>query len=136
MHTTNYTSTFIEVAPDSVAEEPRVPPERGGKPTVALMQFRMLNDHPYEYTSDDVVFTVFAERQGIARDEWAEQREAYFSVGRACLRSSDLGKRYGWGIHFDEQGRAAVYGVGTEEYQRLIADDSVKKLKAMRSKRA
>jgi len=50
-------------------------------------------------------------------DEWA----TFYATPRACLRSSDLGKRYGWGIHADADGRLAVYAVGSAEYGALAA---------------
>src|SRR5690554_2457403 len=121
MHTTNYLETFIQVAEDSTARAGTVPPERGGKPTVALLTYRMISENPYAYTSDDVIFGVHAQRQGIPDGDLDEERAAYFSTGRACLRASDLGKRYGWGIHSDERGRVAVHGIESEEYARLAS---------------
>jgi hypothetical protein len=46
-----------------------------------------------------------------------------------------LGKRYGWGIHNDEDGKVALYAVESDEYKRFVNDNSIKHLKAMRSKR-
>ena len=45
--------------------------QQSAKPSIALMTFRLINDHPYQYTSDDVLFRVYAERNAIAA---AEQR--------------------------------------------------------------
>ncbi|MBP3839533.1 MAG: hypothetical protein J6D35_01025, partial [Chryseobacterium sp.] len=58
-----------------------------------------------------------------------------FSKGQACFRSSALSKRYGFGIHHNEEGKVAIYPAGSEEYERLVNDDSVAKVKAMRNKR-
>jgi hypothetical protein len=63
-------------------------------------------------------------------------RERFFSKGQACLRSSPLSKRYGWGTHHDAEGRVALYPVGSAEYERLRTDESLEHLTAMRSKRA
>lgn len=134
-HTTNYHNTFIEVAEDCKADKGEMPPQRGEKKTVANLQFDMLYDNPYQYTSDDVLFGVFAIRKGFEVGEMDEQREQYFSKGQPCFRASSLTKSYGWGVHSNEEGKIAIYGVETPEYQQYVADDSIKKVKAMRSRK-
>lgn len=134
-YTTNYENTFIEVAEDCRASEGEMPPVKEDKKTVANYQFDMLYDHPYEYTSDEVFFTVFAERNEIPKNERQEQRENFFSKGQPCFRSSPLTKRYGWGIHSNAEGMVAMYGMESAEYNRFLKDDTVKKVKAMASKR-
>jgi hypothetical protein len=62
-------------------------------------------------------------------------REQFFSRGQACLRASALGKKFGWGVHSDAQGRVAIFAVDSPEYRRLAADPGIKQVKAMRSKR-
>jgi hypothetical protein len=96
MHSTNYIDTFITIAPDSDATHGTVPKETP-IPTVALRAFRMIHDHPYRYTSDDVIFTVHADRAGIPATKRDFARTEFFSKGQACLRASDLAKRYGLG---------------------------------------
>ena len=98
MHSTNYTNAFIEVADDCKADAGTIPPEKKAK-TVARMQYEMIHDNPYQYTSDDVIFTIYAARNGIDEAEWDSARDVFFSKGQTCLRSSPLGKTYGWGIH-------------------------------------
>jgi hypothetical protein len=137
MKSTNYFNTFIEIAEDCPATVGEIPPIKGDKKTVANLQFEMLSEHPYEYTSDDVLFSVFATRKEIAnKEDRGEQRTVFFSKGQPCFRSSPLTKRYGWGIHSNEEGKIAIYGVESEEYQRFVAEKSIIKKKAMRSKRA
>ena len=136
MTSTNYFNTFIEIAEDCPATMGENPPLKGDKKSVANLQFEMLVDHPYEFTSDDILFSVFAIRKEIAQEDLAEQRELFFAKGQPCFRASPLTKRYGWGIHSNEEGKIAMYGVESEEYQRFVADASVIKKKAMRSKRA
>lgn len=132
-HTTNYINTFIEVAEDCLTDFGQEPPS-AEKPSIAAMQYRLIAEHPYERTSDDVIFETFAERQGIDPAD-ADARAAFFSKGQPCLRSSPLGKRYGWGTHHDDQGRVALVPRDSEEYQRLAADAGLGHTKAMRSKR-
>ena len=136
MHSTNYFNTFIEIAEDSPTENGQVPPTKGDKKSVANHQFDMLYEHPYEFTSDEVLYTVHARRKDISQLEWEAQRAAYFSKGQPCFRASPLTKRYGWGIHSDAEGKIAMYAADSPEYQRFLEDDSVEKVKAMRSKRA
>lgn len=133
--TTNYFNTLIEIAEDCPTQSGEIPPLKREKKSVANFQFDMLLDKPYAYTSDDVLFTVFAIRKEIPQAEWEEQRKIFFSKGQPCFRASPLPKRYGWGIHSNEEGKVAMYAVDSTEYQKLLADDSVEKTKAMRSKR-
>ena len=135
MHSTNYSDTFIVIADDSAAAQGVPPPEKSDNPSVASRTWRAIAEHPYEYTSDDVIFTVWADRQGIPEGDRDAAREEFFAKGRACLRASDLGKKYGWGIHHDGEGRVAVYGRETEEYRALASGGELTVLKAMRSTR-
>lgn len=134
MHSTNYTNTFIEVAEDCKAATGTVPPEKA-EPTVARMQFELLQNNPYRYTSDEIVFTVYATRNQIAPEELEARRAEFFSKGQACLRASPLAKSYGWGLHHNGEAKVALYARGSEEYERLRADGSLKQLRAMRSSR-
>ena len=136
MGTTNYQGTFIQVAEDCpvTAAEPPVAGNRG--PTVASLQYDLLADHPYEFTSDDVLFGVHAIRTEIPDAEREAARAEFFAKDQACLRASPLGKRYGWGVHHDADGKVALVPVGSDRYRELAADPSLKQLKAMRSSRA
>lgn len=136
MTSTNYFNTFIEIAEDCLATIGEIPPVKGDKKSVANLQFEILYEHPYEFTSDDILFAVLAMRKEILQEDWEEQRRLFFSKGQPCFRASPLTKTYGWGIHSNEEGKIAMYGVESEEYQGFIADKTVKKIKAMRSKRA
>ncbi|WP_210481266.1 DUF6157 family protein [Naasia sp. SYSU D00948] len=135
MSTTNYVDTFIEVAEDCPVTEAEVPPTKGGTKTVAALQHELIAGHPYVFTSDDVIFEVYAERAGIPPEERPAERERFFSKGQPCLRSSPLGKRYGWGTHHDAEGRVAAYPLGSDEYRRLQSDPSLAHTRAMRSRR-
>lgn len=65
LHTTNYLNTFIEIAEDCPTQEPVVPPLKGEKLSVANLHFDMIALHPYRYSSDDVVFGTFAEKNDL-----------------------------------------------------------------------
>ena len=135
MHTTNYFDTFIAVAPDTAATAATEPPQRP-TPSVAELTYRMIAEHPYGFTSDDVIFGVWADRRGIADVERESARAEFFAKGQPCLRSSDLGKRYGWGVHADAEGRVAVVPMDSDEYARLASGEGgVSVTRAMRSSR-
>lgn len=132
--TTNYAETFISVADDCPAEVGEVPRERASA-TIARMQYEMIRENPYRYTSDEVIFAIHMIRNEVPAEDADAERIAFFSKGRACLRSSPLAKRYGWGIHHDAQACVALYPRGSEEYRRLSQDSTLKQLKAMKSSR-
>ena len=135
MSTTDYFNTLIEVAEDCSATHGEIPPVKGSK-SVANLQYEMLHGHPYEYTSDDVLFAVFAERKGISEEELVEQREIFFAKGQPCFRASPLTKRYGWGVHSNDEGKIALFAMDSETYQDMVANNAIAKTKAMRSSRA
>ncbi|MFB7893762.1 DUF6157 family protein [Microbacterium sp. NPDC056044] len=74
-------------------------------------------------------------RAGIADADRDAERVRFFAKGQPCLRSSPLGKRYGWGIHHDDQGRVALYPVESDEYRRFADDAALAHTQAMRSAR-
>lgn len=136
MHTTNYINTFIEIADDSPTTTAEIPPLKGENKTAANIQFEMIIDHPYKYTSDDVLFNVYAVKNNIHKSDLKEEREKFFSKGQACMRASALTKRYGWGVHANEEGKVALYGADSDEYKKLVKDKKLQHVKAMRSKKA
>ena len=135
MHTTNYINTFIEVAEDCPAQSAEVPSQKGDAKSVANLHFEMVEAHPYQFTSDDVIFKTFAVKNNLD-SSLENERNQFFSKGQACMRCSPLTKHYGWGIHSNEEGKIAIFPRESEEYQRFSKDDSVKRVKAMRSKKA
>ncbi|MGG5207446.1 DUF6157 family protein [Chryseobacterium sp. MIQD13] len=133
-HTTNYINTFIEVAGDCPVSQAETPPEKKIK-TLAEFQYEQIIKSPYQYTSDDIIFECYALKNDIPESEKQQARIQFFSKGQACLRSSPLAKRYGFGIHHNEDGKVAIFPVEGKEYQNFLNDNSVKKVKAMRSKK-
>jgi hypothetical protein len=135
IHTTNYKDTFIAVADDSPAIQGEAPPVKGDTRTVANIQYDMISKHPYKYTSDDVLFQVYAERNDLTKSEFAKAREQFFSKGQPCLRASPLTKRYGWGVHCNKDGKVALVGCETSAYKKFMTDKTLEIVKAMKSKR-
>lgn len=132
VHSTNYFETFIEVAETTKADRGTRPPSKDKK-TAAEMQYGLLANNPYKFTSDDIFFQVYAERNDLAKSEYKQAREAFFSKGQPCFRASPLTKTYGFGVHSDSEGRVALFGMETETYQKYITNTAVKKIKAMKS---
>jgi hypothetical protein len=139
IHTTNCFDTFIRVAEDCPARGGEEPPPRAGRPTVAGLQYAMIAKAPYKYTSDDVIFATSAPGRELGmkatKAETNAARAAFFSRGQACMRASGLGKRFGWGVHADSEGRIAIYAVDSKRYQALSRDPELAQTRAMRSKR-
>lgn len=133
IHTTNYVDTFIEVAEDAKVGQGTKPPAKGDKRTIAEMQYELIANNPYKFTSDDVLFQVFANRNDLTKAEQKKAREEFFSKGQPCLRASPLTKTYGFGVHSDGHGKVALYGVETAGYQKFLSEAKVKKVKAMRT---
>ncbi len=134
IHTTNYFDTFIEASEDTKAVTGTQPPSKDKK-TVAEMQYELIVKNPYQYTSDDVLFQVYADRNELIQAEYQQARQDFFSKGQPCFRTSPLTKTYGFGIHNDIDGKIALYGIETEEYQNFVANPKIKKVKAMKSSR-
>jgi len=135
VHSTNYEDTFITIADDCPTVEGTVPPLKGDKKSVANLQYEMIKDQPYKYTSDDVLFGVYAMRNDISETEMEAERQKFFSKGQPCFRASPLTKRYGWGVHSDADGKIALFGAETEAYEKFTSAKDVISVQAMRSKR-
>ena len=134
-HTTNYFNTFIEIAEDCPIDQAEIPPLKGDTKSVANLQYEILSKNPYKFTSDDVLFQVYAERNDLTKKEYPAAREEFFSKGQPCFRASPLTKRYGWGVHNDKDGKIALVGSETPQYKKFLIDRKVKLVKAMKSKR-
>ncbi|MNK24613.1 hypothetical protein D3C87_429240 [compost metagenome] len=135
VYTTNYKNTFIAVADDSTVAKGEVPAKKASDKTIAGLQFELISKNPYKYTSDDVLLLIYAQRNELTEEELEDVRKEFFSKGQACLRASALGKRYGWGIHHNAEGKIAIYGCETRVYQDFLNQAGIKVVKAMRSKK-
>lgn len=139
----NYIDSFIAVADDCPVRTGVVPPAKpDAKKTIAVIQYELLAGAPYVYTQESVLFLTHVRHTGIppaaveARGELL--REEFFATPRACLRASPLAKKYGWGFHFDRQGKVALCPMESSTYRTFAAggQGGPTVLKAMRSRRA
>ncbi|MHB1927763.1 MAG: DUF6157 family protein [Leptospirillum sp.] len=98
-----------------------------------------LSSDPYVYTQEELLFLVHVRRQriphSVLESKYEELWDDFFSRPRACLRPSPLPIKYGWGIHFDSDGKIALVPMESEEYRCLEADKSLTQLVAMRNRR-
>ncbi|MFK7928133.1 MAG: DUF6157 family protein [Myxococcota bacterium] len=137
-HLHDYISTFISVAEDCPATEASAPPVRPNKVSAANVHHRMIVDEAGQHTQSRILFAAFLNAKGHDPSEHPEGGELwtqFWSKGQPCLRCSALGKRYGWGLHFDAQGRVRAVPVDSPDYARFAADSGLVQKKAMRSKR-
>jgi hypothetical protein len=132
----NYYDTLIEVADDCPATEAQLPKARCAKKTKAVVEYETLASHPYTYTEQDIAFEVYATLRDIPVADRPEERKQFLSKGHPHLRVSPLAKRYGWGIHNNAVGKIALIAVESREYQQLLNDPRITKIKAFRSTRA
>jgi Family of unknown function (DUF6157) len=133
IHTTNYQNTLIQVADDCPVAIAEIPPVKGDSRTVANLQYEILSQNPYKFDSDDVLFQVFSIKNDLSESELATARIQFFSKGQPCMRCSPLTKRYGWGIHSDENGKIALLPSESEIYQQHADNQLIKNIKAMKS---
>ena len=126
-----YVNTLITVAPDCTATTASPPPLFRGKQTVAGLQYALLTNAPYEFDQDALNFEVHCRRKGVT--DRAAEHPVFFAKGHPCLRASPLTKTYGWGAHYDANGRIGLIGVGTAEYKRL--EQELQTRPAMRNRR-
>ncbi|MCW3058612.1 MAG: hypothetical protein JWQ02_433 [Capsulimonas sp.] len=135
----NYYQTFIQVAPDSAAETASAPTIKGEKKTIPALEYEMLSAQPYVYTQEELLFEVYVRHKGIPSEELTTRREAlwaeFYSKPHACLRASSLAKTYGWGIHFNAEGKVGLVPIESPEYRRFAKDADLQQTFAMRSKR-
>lgn len=132
----NYYNTLIEVAEDCPATTAEMPLPKGGKKTKPVIEYEMMSEHPYVYTEEDIAFETYALLHDIPKADWPKERQKFLSQDQACLRVSSLAKRYGWGIHNNAEGKAALVAVDSVRYKKLLGDPDITKVKAFRSKRA
>ena len=136
----NYVNTFIAVAPDTAVKAGTVPPVRNDKKSIAQLEHELISGKPYTLTQEEVQFSVHVQRQGIPATELNAKRtklwSEFFSKPMACMRASPLPKSYGWGLHFDAEGKVALVAMEGSEYKRLLKNPAIRQLSAMRSKRA
>ncbi|MGD2197472.1 DUF6157 family protein [Lysinibacillus fusiformis] len=131
----SYKNTFIKISEDSEVTSAVTPLPRNNKPTIASIEFDLIKHSPYKYTEEEVQFQTYLIKNQIDSDSLDEIRKKFFQKSKACFRASPLVKKYGWGIHYDNEGKLALYDVNSEGYEQFLHSDQITLLTGMRSKR-
>lgn len=131
----SFRNTFIRISPDCPETEGIEPPVRGGKVPVHLIHLRLLREKPYHHTHESLILEGELSREPATGETRAEALARLRAKPLPCLRTSALPKRYGWGFHFDPEGKIAAYPAGSKEYRKLLQDKEIHQVAAVRSKR-
>lgn len=135
----NYYDTFIKVSADCPAECGLVPPDKKSGKTKPGIEYELVANAPYVYTQEELLYETYIRHKGIPEEQLlshgTQMRDEFFQKPMACLRASMLPKKYGWGIHFNSEGRLALIPVESPEYKHFAEGDEgrVKVLAAMRN---
>ena len=135
----SYSNVFIKVSEDCPAGRSEIPVAKRETVPAHVIQYQLLTEHPYQFGHEDLVYEVYVRQKGISpavpATDATKVREALFSKGHPCLRASALTKRYGFGAHYNEAGKIALYPVESPEYGQFMQNDAVRKLPAMRNRK-
>ncbi|WP_340022601.1 DUF6157 family protein [Paenibacillus sp. FSL K6-1096] len=137
----SYTDTFIRVSEDCPSETGIVPVSGRTLPPAHVIQYHLLAESPYRYTHEELLYEVHVRHKAIPEEERETRREELytelFSKKHPCLRASMLPKKFGWGLHYNAEGKIALYARESPEYDYYTSSDEagVKLLNAMRNKR-
>jgi hypothetical protein len=129
-------NTFITIAEDSPATMGTVPPQKGEERTIARLHYDLLSEHPYEFDLDSFNFEVYCLKNHIEPEHRDAHRAEFFSKGHPCMRASPLTKTYGFGAHYNGNGKIAIYPVDSVAYGKFLNDPEIRVEKAMRTRRA
>lgn len=116
-----------------------MPPDKKSGKTKPGIEFELVSNAPYVYTQEELLYQVHVRHKEIPEEELMargpEVRETFFSKPMACMRASMLPKKYGWGLHFNTQGKLALVPMESAEYMRFVEGEhgDVKLLAAMRN---
>jgi hypothetical protein len=100
-----------------------------------------LTEYPYRYSLEELIYQVHIRHKEIPADRLRDDAEGVraelFSKNHPCMRASMLPKKYGWGVHYNHEGKLALHAMESEEYGRFAdGADGVQLVYAMRTKRA
>jgi hypothetical protein len=129
-------NTFITIAEDSPATMGTMPPQKGEERTIARLHYDLLSEHPYEFDLDSFNFEVYCLKNHIEPEHRDAHRAEFFSKGHPCMRASPLTKTYGFGAHYNGNGKIAIYPVDSVAYGKFLNNPEIRVEKAMRTRRA
>ncbi|MGV3587549.1 MAG: DUF6157 family protein [Adhaeribacter sp.] len=135
----SYKNTLIKVAVDCPVSKSEIPVAKTKNKPVHVFQYELLTAKPYTYNHEELVYQVFVLQKEIPaatlETDADKIKQELFSKGHPCMRASSLTKRYGWGAHYNQEGRIAIYPLESDEYKTLLEAENIKVVPAMKSKR-
>lgn len=134
----SYINAFVRVSEDCPVTESEIPIAKGDKKPAHLIQYELLIDSPYTYDHEGLIYEVFIRHKAIpvtSKPDSKRIKEELFSKGHPCMRASALVKRYGFGAHYNQDGKIAIYPMESNEYEAFASDRDVKQLPGMKTKR-
>lgn len=130
--TMRYKNTFICVAEDCPVTKSEVPVSVYQTQSVPQLQYNLLSRHPYKLNYEELNFEVFLQQKGHDGDLpdliVETLRQEFLKKKHPSLRALALVKRYGFGLHCDDEGKIALYPVESPEYEAILQNRSVEKL--------
>jgi Family of unknown function (DUF6157) len=129
---TGYVNAFITIAPDCPVTEGTVPRLAT---SIAGLEHALLLNRPYDYTAHDLILEVNRHHKNVPDIDLDAFKAFLFAKSHPCMRLSMLTKRWGWGVHYDGQGRMALYGAETDEYRQFAMRSDLRVMAARPSRR-
>jgi len=130
-----YINSFITASEDSGTFHSVVPQPHGERIPLHLIQYNLLVHHPYYYDHNSLIFEVYLIQKGksadMAQDERKQLWDELFSKNHPCMRNSLLVTKYGFGVHYNHDGKMALYPIESNEYKQWAADPAIHKIKGM-----
>lgn len=134
----SYKNTLVKVAEDCPVAQSEIPSQRNEKTPVHVFQYELLTKYPYKFNHEELLFEIYLKQHNLPEDLSDAMadfiRDKLFSKGHPCMRASALTKRYGFGAHYDEEGKIALYPMESKEYQSFLNNPSVTKVAALKKK--
>lgn len=120
---------------DSTVSSAIIPVPRKEKPTIASIEYDLIFNNPYKYTEEEVQFLTYIIKNPQHEEQLEKAREQFSRKSRACFRASPLVKNYGWGVHYDKDGKVSIYEVNSHKYNELLKSEHITVKNGMRTKR-
>ena len=111
---------LITISEDSPTKISIIPDNDG---TIPYIKYIVLKENPYKFTE----FEFFKEVHHNIR------KKSHLKIEQYSLKRMHLIKRFGWGLHINNQNKISIIPCESEQYNDLLANSSVKKLKAYRN---
>ena len=113
---TGYKNAFITLSPDCPVAAGHMPRQ---STSIAGLEHALLSERPYYFNAEDLILQAHRLHKGVSDADVEAFSVFLFTRSQPCMRLSMLPKRWSWGVHYDEQGRKALYGAETRQYRHI-----------------